>query len=86
MANQKVVEGGIVNVQGYEMIARNVHLENLESGLRVAFKGECTDSPRNDDIRHTPFNGGSYAGNSLVYDWDENLPVTYDYRGVPQPS
>jgi hypothetical protein len=55
-------EGSIVRVQGHPMYAHNVRLEVSSDGTPVVrFDGECTDSDRNDSIRHTGYNGGAYG-------------------------
>lgn len=60
---QVVFEGATVIVWGHPMVASSVRWEDD----RVTFKGTCTDSDANDGIRDTGYNGGSYAGNGLLY-------------------
>mgnify|MGYP003443831424 FL=1 len=67
MSKQTVFEGAIVFVQGYEFKASDVVWSADDSpgnsGEVVRFVGTCTADPRNDDIRHTAYNGGVYGGN-----------------------
>lgn len=58
-------EGQIVNVEGFEMIATNVRVidnPNTPGGGKVCrFTGTCTSDARNNSIRYTGFNGGTYG-------------------------
>ena len=71
---QLVSEGLIVYIQGHEFIVSNVRVYQ-ENGVAmnlpfVRFTGTCTDSPRNDSIRNTCYNGGTYGGNKFAgYAW-----------------
>jgi hypothetical protein len=71
---QRVTEGAIVMVQGFEFVATNVqwsdetdqHDGTPTGRRRVLFTGTCTDNPRNDSIRATAYNGGTYGGNTFA--------------------
>lgn len=63
---QPLFEGATVWVQGYEFTVRNLRIVN---GV-ARFTGVCTNNPRNDSIRHTSYNGGTYGGNHLIYSWE----------------
>ena len=71
---QRVHEGATVMVQGFEFTATEVRwfdetdrFSGAAKGRRcVRFNGVCTDSSRNDSIRRTGFNGGTYGGNELA--------------------
>lgn len=62
---QHLSEGATVYVQGYEFTVKNLRIVD---GV-ARFTGVCTDNPRNDSIRKTSYNGGTYGGNSRVYSW-----------------
>lgn len=82
---QHVTEGAIVNVSGHEMRASNVR-EVIKDGCPcVEFTGTCTVSPRNDDIRGTGYDGGTYGGNHLVYTWGE-MEYTLEVYPENQPT
>lgn len=66
---QTIEEGAVVLVEGYEMIATNVTQVIKGEQECIRFKGTCTDNPRNDHIRHTGYNGGTYGGNRHCYNW-----------------
>lgn len=69
---QKVKEGGVVYVAGKEMIASNIRQVTKGGVECIEFKGTCTDSPRNDDIRGTGYDGGTYGGCCMDYEWDRS--------------
>ena len=69
MTNQHVTENGLVMVHSHEMIATNLRQVTKDGSICIVFTGTCTDSQRNDGIRHTGYNGGTYGGNGLVYTW-----------------
>lgn len=78
---QKVFEGAIVRVQGYEFEAKNVRQHAAGGSWKypvIRFDGVCTPNPVNDSIRGTAYNGGRYGGNRLAgYDWDDSVPFAH---------
>lgn len=62
MANQKLENGQIIALHGYEFMVVDLRIETHEDGVRVyRFKGICTESKINDGIRRTGYNGGTYG-------------------------
>lgn len=59
----RLTEGQIVFNQGYEFIATNVRYydEGEEGYENMHYVGVCTDDARNESIRHTGYNGGTYG-------------------------
>lgn len=56
--------GDVVFVQGFEFLVSDVEFAEVgTTRFVVRFVGTCTDSPRNDSIRNTPYNGGRYGHN-----------------------
>lgn len=57
--------GDVVYVQGFLMTVKNVRLEKFDSSRTspdvIRFEGVCTDDKRNDSIRRTSYNGGTYG-------------------------
>lgn len=54
--------GDIIYNQGYEFIATDVRRVLLTTGGdAIRYKGVCTDSDRNNSIRDTGYNGGTYG-------------------------
>jgi hypothetical protein len=71
MTKQHLTEGGTVYVQGHQFTIRNLRTYTDSDGEEVArFEGECTSDDRNNDIRGTCYNRGTYGGNHLRYTWD----------------
>lgn len=70
MRKQLVSEGLIVYIQGYEFLVSNVR-EVIKQGEKcVEFTATCTENERNDSIRNTGYNGGTYGGNRFSnYAW-----------------
>jgi len=54
--------GDIVMLHGYEFTVYNLTYEEDRGKTRVLFKARCTANKVNDDIRHTAYNEGNYAG------------------------
>ena len=63
---QIVSNGLVVYIRGFEFRVSAVRVVKAhdESDV-VRFTGTCTDDSRNDSIRHTAYNGGTYGGNRL---------------------
>lgn len=71
---QKIENGKTVMIEGYEFAISN--MQQIDD--RILFTGTCTDSPRNDSIRNTSYNGGTYGGNKLKYRWDSCIASQSD--------
>lgn len=69
--NQLLRNNGLVYVQGYEFLISNLRICNVNGVPAARFTGTCTANPRNDSIRNTGYNGGTYGGSRMVYDWQE---------------
>ncbi len=58
----RLTEGQIVCNQGFEFVATDVRYFDEGDGYEhMRYTGVCTDDPRNDSLRHTGYNGGSYG-------------------------
>lgn len=59
----KYKEGDIIFVQGFSFKASNIKFKCINSfGDDVFnFTGTCTDDKRNDPIKNTGYNGGTYT-------------------------
>jgi hypothetical protein len=66
---QKIFEGAVIINQGFEFTVKDLRIID---GV-ACFKGVCTAHKCNDSIRNTGYNGAGYAGNRLVYDWEEGI-------------
>ena len=72
---QTVRNGRLVYIQGYEFIVSNCRVHQVEGKPVLRFTGTCTPDKRNDDIRNTGYNGGTYGGNEQAYKFDIFLVV-----------
>ena len=71
---QKVFDGAVVMVQGFEMVVSDVRWFVPEPMKNdpcpgeeiVRFVGKCTANKGNDSIRGTAYDGGTYGGNRLA--------------------
>lgn len=76
MDKQKLNEGAIVYVQGFEMTVTNLRVIYHGDTPVARFNGVCTDSDRNKSIKGTAYDGGTYGGNHLAYDFDVPLKLS----------
>lgn len=63
-AQPRIVEGQIMNVCGYHFIATEVEYftdDECDDCEILRYIGICTDESRNDSIRNTGYNGGTYG-------------------------
>ena len=61
----KLRNGSKIYIQGYLFKVTNLRRTKTPKGTVIRFKGVCTADERNDSIRGTMYNGGTYG----AYDW-----------------